>query len=418
MAVAERNYLFDMGTKTSPVKEGYLRVTPGDIYSSQRGYGWVSTPVGAFDTLYNRIADTLFRDGVRGKGKLVFKVKVVPGTYFVTITAGSPDSARTEVQVSMNNQISIGRVTTPWYRLPYRSMRKKVVLKDQEAIFEISSPADFGLHSLELRAVAPEPAFTISAGPDIDIAELDRLQKYLVSRRGSQSERSKLTNAVDMLEKLSRANWFFALAGWSESLKKTKMNQIQRMYAAVDLLDQLVADPSGPLYYKSLYLLGKIHFWLVKEDDNLLVESRAREIFDELAHKFPDHQIVAMYQGKQIEDPYEPKLDKSKAPAWAVLQQEAVSRMLSRPTMVSWAENMATMWKCCAGGCRPFWGPTIRWPGKVIPKWPTASGPAENWCVATTASSTMWSTPPNCSATRTRACSSSATATRFMWSVR
>ena len=41
-AFAARPALFDMGTDNSPLADGFVRVTADDIYSSQRGYGFLT----------------------------------------------------------------------------------------------------------------------------------------------------------------------------------------------------------------------------------------------------------------------------------------------------------------------------------------------------------------------------------------
>ena len=40
---------FDCGTITSPVKMGWIQVTPETIYTLERGYGWLRPPSTAFD---------------------------------------------------------------------------------------------------------------------------------------------------------------------------------------------------------------------------------------------------------------------------------------------------------------------------------------------------------------------------------
>ncbi len=108
--------------------------------------------------------------------------------------------------------------------------------------------------------------------------------------------------------------------------QETGMNQIQRMYTATDLLEQVVADPADPVYYKALYLLARIHYWLYQEDEQLLPESKATIYFKELARVFPDHEVIQMYLGKQIPTAFNAG-DTTGIPRWAVLQYEAITRM-------------------------------------------------------------------------------------------
>ena len=83
-----KNYLFDMGAADSKVASGYIRVTPDDVYTAERGYGFTTRVSGAIE-----VAEafswfgTLLTDGVGGRhGRrdyaregLVFRVDVPAG---------------------------------------------------------------------------------------------------------------------------------------------------------------------------------------------------------------------------------------------------------------------------------------------------------------------------------------------------
>ena len=85
----------DMGTSDSPVKQGWVQVTPATAFDAARGYGWEAPPQRAFDesrTFQQRSEripiDDMTRDGVEGKEDLIFKVEVSPGDYFVRLSTG------------------------------------------------------------------------------------------------------------------------------------------------------------------------------------------------------------------------------------------------------------------------------------------------------------------------------------------
>jgi hypothetical protein len=325
------NYLFDMGSQSSVVEKGYLQVTPATIYSNQRGYGWLNAPNEAFDTLYNRLPETLFRDGVTGKGVMVFKADVTPGEYFVSLTVGYPGAEAMPMKMEVNETVLADNITVPWFRLSYRSVRKKVVIGKDGAVVRVTglgAAQMVGIYNIEFRPVGEFLKIPLSAGPEMAAGEMEGLiasvQKQLIKNPGNIA----LENRLDIFEKYNKAAKFYEQGGWSEAVKKTKMNQIQRMYAAIDLLDQVVADSAHPIYHKSLYLLAKTHYWLAKEDSKLLPESRATEFFNALTKTFPDHQLIKMYKGEQIEDPYILTKKGSDAPQWAILQREAMARML------------------------------------------------------------------------------------------
>lgn len=332
------HFLFDMGTPVSKVEKGFIRITTSTKYSKERRYGWLSAPRQAFDTTYNRIADSLFRDGVAGVGSLVFKADVPPGEYFVSLTVGYPGARAMPMEIMVNDSV-LATITVPWYRLPYRSVRSKVMIGKIGAIVKVKGigPAQLaGIYSLEVRPVAAWPVNTLTKGPDTDLTEMTSAAVSLEKELGNNPGNAALINRLYILQKHITAARFYEQAGWSAEVRKTRMNQIQRMYAAIDLLDQVVADRASPLYDKSLYLLAKIHYWLYKEDSELLTESKAPLFFGELAKVFPDHELISMYNGDQIEDPYVSDVDMQNAPDWARFQHEAMGRMLK---VIHWWVN-------------------------------------------------------------------------------
>ncbi|WP_138475692.1 CARDB domain-containing protein [Dyadobacter bucti] len=325
------NYLFDMGTTSSGIEQGYVQVTPSMVYTSQRAYGWITAPIDAFDTLYNRIPDPVLRDGVTGKGNIVFKTDIPPGEYFVLATVGYPGVEVCTMQIEVNASILTESITTPWFRLPYRSVRKKVTIGNEGAVVRIKGTGASqmaGIYRLEFRPVGDFSAGTLSKGPETKAGEIAAIIRSIEKQLVKSPGNTALVNRLDILQKHLTAETFYEQGGWSEAVKKTKMNQIQRMYAAIDLLDQIVADARDPIYHKSLYLLAKVHYWLSKEDSELLPDSKATEFFTELAKTFPGHELISMYKGDQIEDPYSSKTNMNGAPQWAVLQREAMDRML------------------------------------------------------------------------------------------
>lgn len=100
------------------------------------------------------------------------------------------------------------------------------------------------------------------------------------------------------------------------------------MYAAADLLEPIISDSSNPLYERSLYLLGKIYYWLDKEDDDPLHEATARQLFSKLKTLHPDNKLIRMYLGEQIDDGDDKTADNKGAPDWAIYQHEAMHHIL------------------------------------------------------------------------------------------
>jgi len=110
---------FDMGTAQSPLKEGYVRVTPGTLYSSDRGYGWETQPAAARDSTdhafkiwgqtrpavgYVLGADGLTADCVSDPESLEFCVTLANGTYDVAVWVGDLATPLTHISISANGK--------------------------------------------------------------------------------------------------------------------------------------------------------------------------------------------------------------------------------------------------------------------------------------------------------------------------
>lgn len=325
-----RNALFDMGSDSSPIEPGFTRVSPNNVYDAKTGYGWLVKPIGAFDSVYSKLPDGLLRDGVMGTDSLVFRADVPDGAYFITVVAGHHRTDNMLMTVSVNGEVIADSMRTPWFRLPFKSVRKKVNIIGNKAIISVAAApaAPVGVFSIELRpATAMRDIPFTDKSPEQDTAVAAQFATQLVQVIGNSSNPTAAINQLHSLRQYLQACRYYNEGGWGWATRKTGMNQIQRMYTAADLLEQVVADPADPLYYKALYLLARIHYWLYQEDEQLLPESKANIYFNELAKVFPDHQVIQMYLGKQVPDAFNAG-DTSNIPHWAVLQYEAMTRML------------------------------------------------------------------------------------------
>ncbi|ANE51484.1 hypothetical protein SY85_14190 [Flavisolibacter tropicus] len=151
------------------------------------------------------------------------------------------------------------------------------------------------------------------------------LEKQLQTNAGDSSTAKQLRLANNYLQACS----YFEGAGWSWAVKATGLSAIKRYYVAADMLKEIVADPSNPLYYKALYLRGRLHYWLGKEDRTFYPDTVSEKHFTLLSSKFPDHSILQMYRGTLV--PFAIGVDLKPvdgAPLWAVYQREAMYRML------------------------------------------------------------------------------------------
>jgi len=144
-------YRFDMGTPDSPLKEGYVKITPEDVYSPSKGYGWKTKPATAFDRpksrckarwyqnfwgtqivgseeYYGEQVDDLWRDGVADKKDTFFKVNLPGGVYEVFVTVGDEEWTRLDMNIAAEKQalnITVKVVTMKRSRYGRLLIRKK-----------------------------------------------------------------------------------------------------------------------------------------------------------------------------------------------------------------------------------------------------------------------------------------------------
>ncbi len=116
---------FDCGTATSPVKVGWIQLTPETIYTPERGYGWLRPPSTAFDrteifvpdwlkpTVRKRfVPDEVLRDGVFDQKDLTFRVDVPDGEYWLIVSIGDEQATRRNMSIFANGIPVAEKVTT------------------------------------------------------------------------------------------------------------------------------------------------------------------------------------------------------------------------------------------------------------------------------------------------------------------
>jgi len=134
--------LFDMGAETSPVMEGYRPVTASDVYSAERGYGFLEAGHRGFilempppnspyqmsvQDHFRRHGSPLMVDGVRDTKDISFRMDVPPGRYRVTVSMGDLNQAMGGISLYANDQLieqnlrfhhglyrSVSNVHRPW----------------------------------------------------------------------------------------------------------------------------------------------------------------------------------------------------------------------------------------------------------------------------------------------------------------
>lgn len=322
------NYLYDLGTETSVLEKGYTRISPDILYQEKKGYGWLIKPAGSFDTLAGKWNNALNRDGIIGRDSLVFRTDIPNGDYVLTVTLGNNKGNLLNQSVFLNGQRIADSVTTPWYRIPIKSINKKITIGNGKAIIKVTAQSSIvAIQSIELRQVTKQNNL-VTAGFEQDTTAVKQKATELEKQLSAEPGQTDIQNQLNAAQKYLKASYYYDLGAWSKSAKISGINFTVRMYLAADMLEQIAASENDPLYDKAVYLLGKIHYWLNSEDYDPYHETAAKQYFNILKKKYPDAALIRMYLGEKIPFAVQRKVDIKGAPLWAVNQHEAMQRML------------------------------------------------------------------------------------------
>lgn len=137
------SFKFDFGSERAA--EGYIAVTPADVYSTRKGFGFEDSP--ELQAVAGEGADSLTNDAILGNKPFHFSVKVPEGSYRVKLTTGSPnDVSRTTVKSELRRLMvegvatEKGKFVTSTFVVNVRTPRitadRDVRLKDRERTTE------------------------------------------------------------------------------------------------------------------------------------------------------------------------------------------------------------------------------------------------------------------------------------------
>ena len=199
------SYRFDMGPEDSPLEEGYTRVTTGDLFSWQKGWGWESAPADDFvyqgpgsvsvqkmvdydlvrknrmdrafarrnrefrakgarrfdytDPLYQAFLDDLSGDAVLNPGELVFKVALPNGRYAVSMIIGDVQLPRYGMDVYANGYLVASDVYTKEMPFPVRVVFPVNVVRNNLRIALRANDSSF-MERSEVAAETPDYNFS------------------------------------------------------------------------------------------------------------------------------------------------------------------------------------------------------------------------------------------------------------------
>jgi len=102
-------YKFDFGNNTSPVENGYTRLTRFMLKNSTNDFGWAVSPTGDRDRL---VGTNLTRDLIFDSVDRTLLVNVSNGKYLVTVIIGDMNFSHDRMNVYAENQLKINNINT------------------------------------------------------------------------------------------------------------------------------------------------------------------------------------------------------------------------------------------------------------------------------------------------------------------
>ncbi len=379
--LAATNRYFDMGGVGSVLRTGYVRVTKDTAYDSQQGYGWTIAPEQEITHSTDLTADELTRDGVVAARLMEFRADVASGRYFAEVTIGGSTQRDAEARVYVDGTLTAksGRFVNAHTGRPRRTLRFPVEVKGDTVTVGVSSDAssvelnglafkvppysplrvekgelvsaiptaiaayarakklfDAGNYKMAARQFQDIPDSTLRAfcllaiggRVDADNAKMSVREAARLLAGYGGSDDARMVNRFELVQKYLLAVYYYDLGAWSYADRQTGMSIWERFPIAADLMAQIAADPDDPLYHQALWYLGRIWYWMWREQHGGYQRWEADQLFDLLAKEYPAYDLLAMYRGKKIAHTSDYSEGAEEAPRWAALQREALGRLL------------------------------------------------------------------------------------------
>jgi len=378
---ASRNECFDMGGVGSLLREGHIRITKDDLYEEQKGYGWLKAPNDEVTVKTDPTADEVTRDGVVAPREMEFRADIPSGSYFAEVTIGKGGGRDPEARVYVDGVLLArsGRFVDAHAGMPRRTLRFPVDVKGDTVIVRVSSTSGpVELNAIQFK-VPPHTPLKVEKGKIVSqmpaafrsftrgnnmfgVGEYemaakqfgyipdDLLRAYcmlaiggrLEARNAKRSVReaaktlmqypasgdAQIRNRVDLVQKYLLAVYYYDLGGWSYADEQTGLSVWQRFPIAADIMAQIAADPQDPLYHQALWYLGRIWYWMWREQGGGYQRREADGVFDLLAEDYPEFDLLSMYRGKKIANLTDYAAGTEGAPSWAAAQREALGRLM------------------------------------------------------------------------------------------
>jgi hypothetical protein len=154
------------------------------------------------------------------------------------------------------------------------------------------------------------------------------------------SDQPQMANRFDIVQKYLLGVYYYDLGAWSYAERRSGLSVRQRYTIAADLMAQIAADPRDPLYHQALWYLGKIWYWMWRDQHGGYQRREADRVFRMLGDDYPAYDLLSMYRGKQIAHPIAYSVEPGGAPPWAAAQREALRRTME--VIDYWVEAQTT----------------------------------------------------------------------------
>jgi len=105
-------YKFDFGMDTSPVENGYAKITTAMLKNSSNNYGWFSSPSGDRNRSTGILPINLTRDLIFDSVDRTFLINLTNGKYLITAIMGDMDYSHDNMDVYAQGQLKLNKINT------------------------------------------------------------------------------------------------------------------------------------------------------------------------------------------------------------------------------------------------------------------------------------------------------------------
>jgi hypothetical protein len=343
-------YYFDAGGNRSDRFEDYVHLKPADVYTPEKGYGWLDGKALAFENeRADRSRDAFLMDGIQSED-ISFKADLPNGDWWFTLwfDSGYEDSVTTKLFLMGEGQdLEIQAFNPPaeprsQIMLTYRVIQKKVKVTDEGFTFRLKGVGDkayllgFSLIPAEEKPKSETETEIYNSLREIgelkNSTSFSEIENELSSLKKNPESSNFASYWLQQIQLQKKAEMFFEYRGWSWATQKTGMGLFDHLNQSVMLYDGILNHPDAtdsPLYDRALWYRGRLLYWLWLERGG---ENEARSRDRDLAallRLHPDDELVRMYNGEKINSPdeFDNVLKPKNSPDWAFYQWELSNRL-------------------------------------------------------------------------------------------